>query len=517
MKRLKKLLPSKRKIIQLYAALLFNANIKGFINGEIYKGSVKNFCAPGINCYSCPGAVGACPLGSLQNALANSEKRPPFYIFGILILYGIILGRTICGFLCPFGLIQELFHKIPTPKLKKNTLTRALSIVKYVILVFFVGIVPILYGIRDIPLPAFCKYICPAGTFEGALGLLSNQVNSGLFSALGPLFTWKFLLMVSFLLGSVFIFRFFCRFFCPLGALYGLFNKFSLLGVKVDKTKCTSCGLCISECQMDIRHVGDRECIGCGECIPACPTGAIRFNGSKYFIVPTLEKDATEIEKQDHAALTAKISKRNKVIKIVTGSLSAVLLIGALVYFNFIDKPAQPVIPPDTSTDTSASGNITVGNKVGNLCPGYDIPLFDQNGETGEIFNPAKNGGRITVVNFWGTWCGGCVKELPDFDRIASEYSENVTIVAVHTVLDYDTAADYVGKHFPNSEILFGKDELLDPTDRYSPDKYFSTLGGTDSYPITIVLDEEGVIIATVMKDTDYGELKAIIDEQLAK
>ena len=124
--KIKGLMPSKRKLIQLYSALLFNANLKGFVNGKIYQGPIKNVCTPGLNCYSCPGASGACPLGSLQNALGASEKRTPYYVFGIIILYSILLGRIICGFLCPFGLIQELLYKIKTPKLKKNRFTRVL-------------------------------------------------------------------------------------------------------------------------------------------------------------------------------------------------------------------------------------------------------------------------------------------------------------------------------------------------------------------------------------------------------
>ena len=65
--------PSKRRLIQLYAAVLFNANIKGYISGNIYTSkTTKYMCIPSLNCYSCPGAVGACPLGALQNALADS-------------------------------------------------------------------------------------------------------------------------------------------------------------------------------------------------------------------------------------------------------------------------------------------------------------------------------------------------------------------------------------------------------------------------------------------------------------
>ena len=284
---LNKIKPTKRKIMQLYFALLFNCNIQGFFTGQIYQNAnpdtSKRFCAPGINCYSCPGAVAACPLGSLQGSF-SAERSTIFYVGGCLLLYAILFGRMICGWLCPFGLIQELLYKIKSPKLAKSPVTRILSFLKYVILVFFVGIVPITYALRSVPLPAFCKYICPAGTIEGGLLLLSNKFNGNMFEMLGPLFTWKFSLMVSIVVGSVFIFRLFCRFLCPLGGLYGLFNKFSCFGVKVDEEKCTHCNLCIAHCKCDIKHVGDQECIACGECIDVCPTKAISWKGSKIFL-----------------------------------------------------------------------------------------------------------------------------------------------------------------------------------------------------------------------------------------
>ena len=271
--------PTKRRIIQVYAALLYNANIKGFFNGQIYKGNTKKLCVPGLNCYSCPGAVGACPLGSLQNALSASGTRTPAYIFGIIILFGLLLGRTICGFLCPIGLGQELLYKIKTPKLKKSKVTRVLSYLKYVLLVALVVIVPLVFAV-----PGFCEYICPAGTFEGGVGLLSNSENEGLLAILGPLFTWKFMLLVLIVVASIFIFRAFCRFLCPLGALYGFFCRIAMLGVKIDKNKCTDCGLCIGVCKMDTKRVGDHECIHCGACISVCPAKAISWKGSNLFV-----------------------------------------------------------------------------------------------------------------------------------------------------------------------------------------------------------------------------------------
>ena len=272
-------MPTKRRLIQVYAALLYNANLKGIINGRIYKGATKNTCVPGLICYSCPSSIGSCPLGSLQNALAASGTRAPTYILGIIMLFGLTLGRTICGFLCPFGFGQELLYKIKTPKLKKSRATRVLSYLKYVILIALVIVVPLVYLA-----PGFCEYICPEGTFDGGLGLLTNKENRGLLALLGPLFTWKFMLLVLTVVGSIFIFRMFCRFICPLGALYGFFSKVALLGVKLDKNKCSDCGLCIGVCKMDTKKVGDHECIQCGECISVCPSKAITWKGAKLFV-----------------------------------------------------------------------------------------------------------------------------------------------------------------------------------------------------------------------------------------
>lgn len=520
---LKRIKPSKRKIIQLYSALLFNANLKGFTSGKIYQGNTKNMCAPGINCYSCPGAVTACPLGALQNAMTGQDKSTAFYIIGIILLYGLLAGRWICGWLCPFGLIQELFYKIKTPKLKKSKLTRVLSHVKYFILVFFVFIIPILYSIRNIPVPAFCKYICPAGTLEGAMGLLSNKVNESSLRMLGPIFTWKFLLMVSIIVACVFIFRFFCRFLCPLGALYGLFNKISIFGIKLDKPKCVDCGKCISKCKMDIKHVGDQECISCGECIDVCPTKAISFKGSKILLLDdeiTTSSQPSVVSGQQIAesnqpdsqnnqindTSTAKkqkmiLAKKRKIFKIVLYSVLALLLVGSLIYFNFIHKN-----PPSA----------TEGCGEGDICYGTDLKLYDENGLTENTFNPANNHGKITVINFWGTWCSACVHELPYFDKIATEYKDDVTVVAIHSMLLENTATKYINENYPASSILFARDEHTVEGDFTVPDYYFTKLGGENNlYPMTLILDENGIITAHYSGSITYDELKADIEKLL--
>ncbi|MCR4755407.1 MAG: 4Fe-4S binding protein [Lachnospiraceae bacterium] len=260
----------KRRFIQLITAVLYNCNLKGFADGRIFKGESKGLCVPGLNCYSCPGAVAACPLGSLQGALRDSSFRLVWYVIGTLLLFGIMLGRVICGFLCPLGFIQELIYKIHVPKIKKNKVTKALSYLKYVILLVFVIVIPVIMNV-----PGFCKYICPAGTLEAGIPLVIKDEH--LRGMIGALFNWKVIVLCVCVLACMFCFRSFCRFICPLGAFYSFFNSVAFFGINVDETKCTGCKACISKCLMDTNKVGDHECIHCGACKDVCPEGVIKY------------------------------------------------------------------------------------------------------------------------------------------------------------------------------------------------------------------------------------------------
>ncbi len=261
-------LQTKRKLAQLFTAFLYNADIVNFTDQSINQSQTKGICVPGLNCYSCPGAIGSCPLGSLQFAISQIPNKLPFYIIGTILIIGTMLGRLVCGFICPFGFIQEILYKIPTPKIKKNKITRKLSILKYLFLVIFVIILPVV-----LLSPAFCKYICPAGTLEGGIPLVlfGNKFDN----LVGFLFNWKLLLLFITIVLVILIYRGFCRFICPLGAIYSIFNKYSIFGIMVNENKCIKCNKCVRVCKMDIREVNDRECINCGECIDTCPTDAI--------------------------------------------------------------------------------------------------------------------------------------------------------------------------------------------------------------------------------------------------
>ena len=268
----------KRHGIQILWALLTNSYLLGFAQGKIYRGKLKNLCVPGLNCYSCPGAVGACPIGALQAVIGNRNFKFAFYVAGFLMFVGALTGRFVCGWLCPFGLIQDLLHKIPFPK-KINTFPgdRMLRKLKYVILAVFVILMPMfLVDMLGQGAPYFCKLICPAGTLEGGIPLVI--LNKSLRGAVGFLYVWKNVLLAAVIILSVWIYRPFCKYLCPLGAVYSVFNPISVFRYRVDKEACIHCGACAKVCNMQVNpaeNANHPECIRCGDCKKACPTKAI--------------------------------------------------------------------------------------------------------------------------------------------------------------------------------------------------------------------------------------------------
>ena len=528
--------PGTRRLVQLYAALLYNANLKGFIDGHIYTGNLKSVCVPGFNCYSCPGAVASCPLGSLQNALNAAGHTAPWYVLGILALFGVILGRTICGWICPLGLIQELLHKIPTPKIRKSHITRKLSYLKYVFLAVFVIAIPLIYGVgKGIILPGFCKYICPAGTFEGAVGLLQNPANATSFYQLGAVFTNKWVIMLVIGLACIFCYRTFCRFICPLGAIYGFFNRFALTGVKVNPDRCNGCGLCVMKCQMDIKHVGDHECISCGKCINTCAQGAISLKCGKITLKgPEIGKNADP---------EPVIQKRKKTGRIVWGVAIAVLVF-AVCWFNFIepamekaDEPAAAAVvteqapaesgkteesaakPEETAAETKAgsetsesaseeakkpqtvAANLPVGSEVGNLLPDFSTDLLN-----GGDFKLSDHRGQVVILNFWGTTCAPCIAELPDYEKLKVAYPD-VEILAIHAKAGAKKAKEFLEDK--------GWDHLDFATD--SKEKgIMKLLNVSEALPSTIVLNPQGVVTYHAQAPLSYEKLEALYKAALA-
>ena len=352
------------------------------------------------------------------------------------------------------------------------------------------------------------------------MGLLSNRVNEGYLRMLGPLFTWKFLLMVSILTACIFIFRFFCRFLCPLGALYGLFIKISLVGVKVDHSSCTDCGLCVGKCKMDIKHVGDAECINCGECISACPTKAISWKGSKIFLAPNEIPDPAE-DRAKAEETAKKIKKRNTIIKSIVAILLIAALCGTLVYYNFIDgRDTSPLVPPVESTETTSDDGTAettddqppkapVGTAIGNTCPEILVDLVGSD----DKFNvqAINSEGRAVVLNFWYTTCGPCLEELPYFYEVANDYEDQIDVIAIHIDQPNVDVTDFIANDSGHPEwsdgtMLIGWDTNM----RYV------NMFNIQACPVTIVINADGVITDKFVGGLTQDELIAAVEKALA-
>lgn len=264
--------------VQALWTFLTNCYLVGFAEGRIYSGPLKNICVPGLNCYSCPGALFSCPVGALQAVIGSWQYRFSLFAGGFVMLVGAALGRLICGWFCPFGLVQDLLHMIPgVRKIRTFRGDRLLRWLKYGILGVFVILLPLV--VTDVigqGAPAFCEYICPSGTLMAGIPLVSE--NHELQLTVGPLFSWKMIVLIAALICSLFIWRPFCKYLCPLGALYGACNRVSLYRLKWDEDACIHCGKCFRACPMGVdptRNAGSCECIRCERCVRVCPKSAL--------------------------------------------------------------------------------------------------------------------------------------------------------------------------------------------------------------------------------------------------
>jgi thiol-disulfide isomerase/thioredoxin len=249
---------------------------------------------------------------------------------------------------------------------------------------------------------------------------------------------------------------------------------------------------------MDINHVGDHECIHCGDCVGVCPTKAISWKGGKIILpeneIEAIEADETLDEQERRealAAVEAKRERRIKLLKTVTASVMAVVLAGALIYFNFLHKE------PEVDVLT-----------VGDSCYAEDLELVGGGGTVNVDFYQ----GKIVVINFWGTWCGPCKAELPHFDELAREYAEDVVVIAVHTESTREEAPAYIQENYPDSDIVWVYDKPLDQSQPDLGDFYYTTLGGSSSYPMTVILDGDGTIQFVNVGRITYEDLVLVVE-----
>ena len=273
---------------------------------------------------------------------------------------------------------------------------------------------------------------------------------------------------------------------------------------------------------MDIKHVGDTECIQCGECISVCPTKAIQWNGSKFFLAPNaieVTADSSEEDKQEAQNQAQKLKKRNTVIKIVVGVLMAAVLCTALVYFNFIDGQDKNTFLPgfEEATEPDDNAEITdpntptkppVGTSVGNTCPPIVIDIigsdekFDVQAETAA--------GRVVVLNFWFTTCGPCLAELPYFYDVATDYGDKISVIAIHVDQPGVNATGFIENDSGHPEWNDGT-----MTIGWDTGKYCLDLFKLQVFPTTVVINADGVITDYFDGSLHHNELVAAVEKAL--
>lgn len=300
-----------RRAVQLFFSALSNSYVTGFAAGKIYQGSLKAVCSPGLNCYSCPGALLSCPIGSLQAVLGSRAFALSAYVFGMMLLFGAVMGRMVCGFLCPFGLIQELLYRIPfVKKVKTFRGDKQMRYIKYALLLLLVILLPMALSAKSDVSPYFCKYVCPAGSLEAGIphvlfdrlgpktgvvqnlpagglaplpGLNINNITQNILPGqnrlrVGLLYWWKMGILALTVLMSAAVYRPFCKYLCPLGAFYGILNPVALYRLRLNENACVRCGACKRACGMGldpVKQLNHSECVRCGDCVNACPTAAL--------------------------------------------------------------------------------------------------------------------------------------------------------------------------------------------------------------------------------------------------
>jgi polyferredoxin len=249
------------------------------LNSYVTQTATKALPCPALNCYACPAAAFACPIGSLQHFIGR--RVVPLYVLGIVALVGVFVGRAGCGWICPFGWFQDLVHRLPVAKIR---LPNHFNWTRYALLAVLVVALPLIT--RE---PWFCK-LCPAGTLEGGIPVV--LLYSELRALVGDLYWLKLAILGGFLAWMTVTRRPFCRWVCPLGALWSPFNALSSLRLTVNELRCIRCGHCQETCPVDLaiyRNSASAACIRCMRCLAECPTDAISIGRPGW----SLEADRT--------------------------------------------------------------------------------------------------------------------------------------------------------------------------------------------------------------------------------
>ena len=287
----------KRRLFQIGTLVVSNSYVGAIVYSTIYQGPFKGVCVPVMNCYGCPLATVSCPIGTLQHFAII--KAFPFMLLGLFGLIGLTVGRMTCGWLCPVGFFQEMLYKI---KSKKFFPRKAWSYSKYVVLVGLTLLVA--YWVGE---PWFCK-LCPVGTLEAGIPIVAWNPGGDIFtqggsivSRVGTLFYAKLFILFGLIAAAIMVQQPFCRYACPMGAIWSLFNKISLFKLKVRSGICAFFEDCHQGCPTGINvhhNANDGDCIRCLECTKwSCKSVKFKPAWTEEEALPEHEHDHSHLER----------------------------------------------------------------------------------------------------------------------------------------------------------------------------------------------------------------------------
>lgn len=328
-----------------------------------------------------PSVHAFCPLGGLENLWSwvgghgNLQKlfAGTMTLFFFTSAFALFFGRSFCGNICPFGTLQELVGKLMPYKITlPKRVDAVMRYLKYGVLAL---ITVMAWATATLWFAPYDPYTAFAHIWSGAELLNENGIG--------------FIILIGVIIGSLFIERFWCRYLCPAGAVYGLLAKVGI--TKIKRTACVSCQKCNIVCPMGIDvassdTVNALECIQCGKCTDACPTKTERVLDFSFFgktmsslayivlavtvflgglvaldAVNLLEVSVPSIEKVEQTGEFIKLSDLRGSMTIADGARYA-----GLSLEEFYVAMEIPTSVPDTTQLKSVS----------TLVPGYDFHVI---------------------------------------------------------------------------------------------------------------------------------------------
>ncbi len=293
-------LQKKRRSVQLTSLLFLNLDLVSLLKGEISKFKTKTLCLPTLNCTSCPAAIWSCPIGIIQNSVTSFREKlslaaasPLVLYLGSFVVFGFVAGRWACGWLCPFGYLQDVLFKVPVKKIRLPANSHK---IRYIVFALFLFLLPLfLIDSMGYVVPWFCKWACPAGTLESWIPMAMSKPD--LFSGLKSVFFWKVVILLSTMAMIMFSRRAFCHLACPLGLLLGFFNRLSLFKLKVNYESCKHCNACARNCPFGLEIYNDPNsplCIRCLSCKEICPSHCVQFKFDVNFLQKSRNKESDQ-------------------------------------------------------------------------------------------------------------------------------------------------------------------------------------------------------------------------------